>query len=112
LLLSGFPFVKAELLHRNPAQVWMGHWEAVLQSLGCDTGAVHAHLAEMNRTRVIIVPKRSKPSIFKKGVRGLASLMLGSTRADEIRQWNRQRIEHRRARRMKSDEAAPQSLRA
>jgi hypothetical protein len=95
LLLRGFPFIKAELLHRNPAGVFIQHWEAVLQPLGYDTAMCHAHLAEMDRTRG--TPSRRKP-IMTRNFKRFLKLVLGTERFERLRRSNRLRLQRRRVR--------------
>src|SRR5690606_143018 len=89
LLMTGFPFVKAELLYRNPARLWIEHWEVVLQSLGHDTDLVRAHLTEMHRTRPF---PRKRPSMFKARLYELASFFVSNQSVQEMREWNHRRI--------------------
>jgi hypothetical protein len=116
LLLRGFPFIKAELLFKNPMGLNIGHWPVVVQSLGGDVEIVNSHLAEMERARRILpmqmfraksdetaltlsiepsAAQSPKDAIKLNRMSGLSVFLLGAQRASRLREWNRMR-RHRR----------------
>lgn len=51
LVNAGFPFVKAELLHTNPLDINIAHWQQIVALRGGDVGTLRAHLDKMTQTR-------------------------------------------------------------
>lgn len=87
LLECGFPFIKAELLHRNPFGLPLQHWRILAEKYGADLPAIDRHLAELSRNRRAPDLPASKRLLRK---------LVGAARYDRVKAWNRQRLERRR----------------
>ncbi len=72
LINSGFPFVKAELLHANPHNFNIAHWQPLVALHGGDVSIFQKHLAMMRETRGL---PRPKPSRWITGTALLRGLM-------------------------------------
>lgn len=94
LLLKGMPFIKAELLHRNPLGVSKGHWRNAVAEAGGDIAMIERHLAEMKRVRG--TPKRA-PRPKSTGINWFLLSVLGPARFRQVRRWNRTRRKRRKA---------------
>jgi SAM-dependent methyltransferase len=93
LLMKGMPFVKAELLHRNPMNLPLMHWRNVLEDIGADLEMVDRHLLELSRVRGGYQPKRKTQHV-------VLGHLLGNVRFEQMRQkWNRRRLSRRARRR-------------
>lgn len=104
LLLKGMPFIKAELLHRNPMNLPINHWRHAVRSLGGDPDLADRHLKEMDRTRGVppppppVAPPRPRP--LKDMRNFVLGVILGKPRLERLRAWNRRRRAQRRQRRL------------
>ncbi|MCX7287996.1 MAG: methyltransferase domain-containing protein [Rhodobacterales bacterium] len=90
LVRSGFPFIKAELLHSNPLALDINHWESIVAGHDGDVDLFKKHLIRMTETR----GAPPKPARYEKWK--LLRRMIGDDQFFELRDiW----FKHRKLRR-------------